>query len=64
MKTTMKMSTLAQRWERDVNGTVCGKLGNKLHMGVAFAMYTWVKMDVTLPIIINNIKLYFVFYVF
>ena len=53
----MKMSTWAQRRERDVNGTVCSRWGKKLYMDVTFAMYTCVKMDAILPTIINNIEL-------
>ena len=33
-------------------------------MDVAFAMYTYVKMDAILPTIINNIKLLFNFFIF
>ena len=57
MKTTMKMSTWAQRMERDVSGTVCSKGGRKLYMGFASAVYTCVTMDAILPTIINNMKL-------
>ena len=61
---TMKMSTRAQRRKRDVDGTVCSKSGKKLYMGVTFAMYTCVKVDVILPTIINNIKLLINFFYF
>ena len=64
MKTTMKMSTWAERRERDVNGTVWSKWGKELYMGVFFAMYTSVKMDGILPTIINNIKLLIIFFLF
>ena len=63
MKIIMKMSTWAQRRERDVNGTVCSKWGKKLYMSITFAMYTCVKMDAILPTIIN-IKLLFNFWNF
>ena len=33
-------------------------------MGATFAMYTCVKMDATLPSIVNNIKLLIIFYFF
>ena len=42
MEITMKMSTWAQRRERDINGTVCSKWGKKMYKGVAFTMYTCV----------------------
>ena len=52
-ETTMKMSTWSERKERDVNDIVCSKWGKKLYIGINFAMYTCVKMNAILPIIIN-----------
>ena len=37
---------------------------NVHYMGIAFVMYTCVKMDAILPTIINNIKLLIIFFIF
>ena len=53
---------ISQRRERDINETLCRKLGKKLCMNITFAMYTGTKMGTPLPAITNNIEVLIYFY--